>query len=185
MKFKILMRGVESALADTFNENVRDLTEDELQQFFIGQDGMLVVLDKTGQAKTCDRNVIVQRTDGICPDIEFMKNDFVAQVKRLRPELFRESVGYEVVFETFSQVWASTAGGFEEPGMMAGSAMTRQYTTIFTLQFLMPPTVDEKVVYGVYFGDRPAYLVEDPTDEFFADWKNHSMFSQYGSRTRY
>ena len=58
---------------------------------------------------------------------------------------------------------------------MAGSAMTEEYTTI----------VHEKTTdtYCVFFGDRPCYKVDNPSNEFYEDMKKRQMASLSRART--
>lgn len=72
-----------------------------------------------------------------------------------------------IEYDSFEQMWGSTALGFS--GTVGCDAMTTATTTI------LKHTRTEK--YGVMFGGRLAYVVEEPTEEFFDDVKNHSMVS--------
>lgn len=92
-------------------------------------------------------------------------------------------VNYNV--EMFPQTWASTAGGFEEPGMLAGQAMTTDYTTVMSADIWLKDDPDSHVVYGVFFGNKPAYMVENPTDVFFEDFRNKNMKSRYKAKEAY
>ena len=81
----------------------------------------------------------------------------------------------------FSQIWGSTCTGFDvteagEP-VMAGSAMTEEYTTI----------VHEKTTdtYCVFFGDRPCYKVDNPSNEFYEDMMKRQMASLSRAKNRY
>lgn len=72
----------------------------------------------------------------------------------------------EVEMYMFPQMWGSTALGF---GGMGGQAMTSAYTTVAAdIQY---------GYYGVFFGEKLAYLVTDPSDEFFEDLKKGNMAS--------
>lgn len=92
-------------------------------------------------------------------------------------KLWREAVkkGMYVYLQfdaiVFSQIWGSTCGGFDitKDGKPAigGSAMTRAYTTV-----MHETTTD---MYVVFFGEKPCYVVYDPTDDFFRDLQNHAM----------
>ena len=74
--------------------------------------------------------------------------------------------------EVFSQVWGSTALGFDGVG---GSAMTEAYTTVIVANS----------VYYVYFDGRIAYKVENPTAMFFEDLRNHRLRSVKESQIYY
>ena len=67
----------------------------------------------------------------------------------------------------FPQTWGSTALGFD--GDFGGQAITRAYTTV----------VHESLTgtYIVFFGDRPAYKVQDATDQFFTDLSERNLKS--------
>lgn len=87
----------------------------------------------------------------------------------------------EFEVEVFPQMWGSTCTGididkFNNP-VMAGSAMTKEYTTV----------VHEIVtdMYIVFFGDRPAYIVYDPKEVFYEDLKNRNMASKSEAIQKY
>lgn len=67
----------------------------------------------------------------------------------------------------FPQTWGSTALGFD--GEFGGQAFTQAYTTV----------VHESLTgtYVVFFGDRPAYKVQDATDQFFTDLSERNLKS--------
>lgn len=73
---------------------------------------------------------------------------------------------HDVTMRMFSQVWGSTALGF---GGVGGCALTTAHTVVVC-------DAAHKL-YGVFFGDSPAYLVEDPSEVFFEDLRNCSMRS--------
>ena len=75
--------------------------------------------------------------------------------KRIYPE-------FDVI--VFSQIWGSTALGFDGIG---GQAMTSAYTTVIQEEIMG--------VYGVFFGNSLAYIIENPSDEFFEDIKRFNM----------
>lgn len=66
--------------------------------------------------------------------------------------------------DVFLQAWASTALGF---GGIGGQAMSEAYTTVFS--------DDIKNAYVVFFGNRIAYIVENPKPIFFEDLKVRDM----------
>ena len=76
----------------------------------------------------------------------------------------------EVEMYMFPQMWGSTALGF---GGIGGQAMTSAYTTV---------AADVGYgYYGVFFGERLAYIVTDPSDDFFEDLRQGRMASVMGS----
>ena len=89
--------------------------------------------------------------------------------------------GIEFNVTVFPQVWGSTCTGFDitptgEP-VIAGCAMTKEYTTIF--HEVLTDT------YVVCFGDRTCYCVRNATEEFFEDMKNHNMSGLHMAKKRY
>lgn len=96
--------------------------------------------------------------------------------------IFRQSlrnIGYkgriQVDVYVFPQTWGNTAGGFYKPGEAAGDAFTVQYTTVLICDHFA----------CVCFGNRPAYLLNNPNKKFFDDFQNRRMESQYKANTCY
>lgn len=90
--------------------------------------------------------------------------DFVQKIAEIKENDSHKKVYLDFSVECFSQIWGSTCTGFDvteagEP-VMAGSAMTEEYTTI----------VHEKTTdtYCVFFGDRPCYKLDEW--RMFCDW---------------
>lgn len=81
------------------------------------------------------------------PDVEVPKGQ--NELHKRRP------TENEVDVEVFSQTWSSTALGFE--AFLAGQAITKAYTIIVSLA--------NKAI-AVYFGQKLAYVVYQPTEEF-------------------
>jgi hypothetical protein len=83
--------------------------------------------------------------------------------------------------ECFPQMWSSTCTGFDvdSNGMpvMAGQAFTKEYTTV----------VHELSTnwYMVFFGDRPAYLIDKTTDEFLQDLRDKDLACVSKAKIRY
>ena len=73
-------------------------------------------------------------------------------------------------FNVFSQVWGSTALGFDEIG---GQALTKAYTTVLKEQ--------NSNMFFVFFGERFAYIVKDPNESFIKDFEHHQMRPVYQS----
>ena len=73
-------------------------------------------------------------------------------------------------FNVFSQIWGSTALGFNGIG---GQALTKAYTTVLKEQ--------NSNMFFVFFGERFAYVVENPNKIFEEDYNNHNMKPCYES----
>jgi hypothetical protein len=68
------------------------------------------------------------------------------------------------VYNMFPQTWSSTALGF---GGIGGQAITSAYVCI----------IESDLVGGfaVYFGGRPAYVINRPNEKFIEDIERHRM----------
>ena len=95
------------------------------------------------------------------PCLPLIQERFYNAVKTQFPKELKYPT-YDI--QMFSQVWGSTALGF---GGFGGQAMTKAYTTIIK--------EENTNLYGVFFGDRMAYVIENPTKEFFEDIQEHNM----------
>ena len=71
---------------------------------------------------------------------------------------------HEFSMMMFKQTWGSTALGF---GGFGGCAMTDAYTTV---------VIDMCSDYvGVFFGERIAYIINNPNETFYEDMRNRDM----------
>lgn len=70
----------------------------------------------------------------------------------------------DLSLRVFPQVWGSTALGF---GGIGGQAMTAAYTTVVEDAY--------EGFYSVFFGERLAYLIQNPSDIFFEDMYKCNM----------
>ena len=71
---------------------------------------------------------------------------------------------HELNMMMFKQTWGSTALGF---GGLGGCAMTDAYTTV---------VIDMCSDYvGVFFGERIAYIINNPNETFYEDMRNRDM----------
>lgn len=73
----------------------------------------------------------------------------------------------------FPQMWSSTSLGF---GGIGGQAFTSAYTTVIT--------ETNTNIWGVFFGERLAYVIENPNDVFMDNLKNFNM-SECGMSFKY
>ena len=97
-------------------------------------------------------------------------------------KVFKKEKGFELeIVGVFPQVWGSTCTGFDvlpngEPAI-GGCAMTKEYTTV----------VHEVItdIYVVCFGNRVAYMVDNPTETFFEDLRQRNMASLRFSKEKY
>ena len=107
--------------------------------------------------------------------------DFVQKIAEMKQSKNHNKVYLDFDVECFPQIWGSTCTGFDvtetgEP-VMAGSAMTKEYTTI--VHEVLTDT------YCVFFGDRPCYKVDNPSEDFYKDMIKRQMVSLSEAKNRY
>ena len=162
----------------------KGLTPSKNNQFAITQNGDIILTDNHGNYKLCEKDEFVPNCKSgyshKYPDIEFCEKILFGTVKAQHPKL-TPIIMHDVSVQMFPQTWASTAGGFEAPGMLAGCAMTTENTVVMKLT-IWTGTLQDTVAndfYGVFFDGELAYIVTDPKEQFFTDLKNHDMKSKY------
>lgn len=105
------------------------------------------------------------------PNLQLLEYIF-RQTVRERIEL-KEPYFPDIDAFVFPQVWPNTGGGFAEPGCCYGQAMTKEYTSVLfdmTNNFAM-----------VSFGNKPAYAIHNPNQEFVDDFNKKNMKSKYNA----
>lgn len=105
---------------------------------------------------------------------QILKND-----KSFEEHILKGKIDY-LDFEVmcFKQTWGNTSCGFDEPvGSLSGQAMTDEYTTV---------VIEHKTdTYVIFFGERPAYKVNDPSDKFVEDLNSRELASVSRAKTLY
>ena len=162
-----------------------ELMDMDIDQFFIGEDGQLALADDCGKIAYCDIEKLgfMPVFEGKYPDLEYLEAMLLGNLRNLHSEAFKTSFWQpqaELV-DMFPQTWSNTAGGFSEPGMMSGQAFTTEITTV--MQVYVHDTKEE--YYGVFFSNKPAYIVDHANETFFEDLKNRQMKSKYEARKVY
>ncbi len=162
------------------------LAAEDDKEFAITEGGRVLLVDKHGSYIECDyRRFLPERGSKKYPDIEYFEAVLYANILKDRPDLKDLRTTCDTTVDMFSQTWASTAGGFEEPGMFAGQMMTTEPTTVLEMRVFVVGEWKACTWYGVFFGNRPAYIVHDPSPAFFDDLKNRNMKSRYEARSAY
>lgn len=97
--------------------------------------------------------------------------------------IFNSSVEYDhkntndINAYVFPQTWPNTGGGFAEPGYCYGQAFTKEYTTVF---------IDMNAnIAMVAFGNKPAYIIQNPNQTFVDDFNKKNMKSKYEALLNY
>lgn len=121
------------------------------------------------------------------PDLSYLERLFWSNIINKHPEFEHKIISCDIRADLFLQTWPNTAGGFSEPGMFSGQMFVSEYTTVMQADITIKE--DEKpkksIYYGVFFGNEPAYLVENPTDIFFEDLKYRKIKSKYEASKAY
>ena len=106
------------------------------------------------------------------PNLPLIQERFWNAIKDLD---FIQNTKYYPEFEVyvFPQTWGSTALGF---GGIGGQAITSAYTTV----------IEELTfgIWGVFFGNRLADVIESPNDSFLEDLRRGNM-SDYAMAGKY
>lgn len=122
------------------------------------------------------------------PNLELVEKTFKEKAKERYPEIFETAAWklYSCEADMFSQTWSDTATGFDLEGGCSGQAFTNEYTTVMTLTWLELSSVDNKLhpksLYGVFFGNRLAYILKNPNQKFEFDFRDRCMNSQKNAR---
>lgn len=158
----------------------------DIDQFYIGEDGQLVLADDCGNIAQCNMETLglMPVFEGKYPDLEYMEAVLQKNMFKLYPDAFQIGKCFWAPVEIvamFPQTWPDTACGFSEPGMIVGDAFTTEITTVFKKHRY---DVNEDY-YGVFFGNRPAYIVEHANDTFLTDLKKHRLKSRYDAKENY
>lgn len=188
MKFRVIDTSTGKEVSTEKIESIakeNGLMDMDIDQFFIGEDGQLVLADDCGNIARCNIETLglMPVFEGKYPDLEYMEAVLLGNIQKLHPSAFQKSfwAPQAELVAMFPQTWPNTACGFSEPGMIAGAAFTTEITTVFRVY-----VHDEKEeYYGVFFGNRPAYIIEHANDTFLTDLKNHRLKSRYDAKEIY
>lgn len=95
---------------------------------------------------------------------------------------------FEIV--SFKQTWPNTGTGFDLKNWASGQAFTEEYTTVCRMEWYENNDKDKFVkseheIFGVFFGNRLAYMCADPGKEFYDDLDKREMPSQKEAAAKY
>lgn len=188
MKFKIIdITTGEEISSEKIDKIAKEngLMNMDIDQFFIGEDGQLVLADNCGKIAHCDMKKLgfMPVFKGKYPDLEYFETLLLGNLHNLHPEAFTESFWQPQVelVNMFPQTWPDTAGGFSRPGIIAGQAFTTEITTV--MKVFVHDTKEE--YFGVFFGNKPAYIVSNANEVFFEDLRNRQLKSKYEAEKEY
>lgn len=119
------------------------------------------------------------------PNLELIEKTFKEKVKEKYPSVFdANSQWRKCTADVFMQTWGNTATGFDLELVYSGQAFKDEYTTVMTLEWheLSNNVLCPKQVYGVFFGNKLAYILRSPNQKFEFDLRNRQMKSQKHAR---
>jgi len=121
------------------------------------------------------------------PDLELIEQTFKEKVKERYPSAFDANNQWlKCTADMFMQTWCNTATGFDLEPVCSGQAFTDEYTTVMELEWYELSSVDNKLhpksLYGVFFGNKLAYILKNPNQKFEFDFRDRCMNSQKNAR---
>lgn len=121
------------------------------------------------------------------PNLELIEKTFKEKVKEKYPSVFDAiNQWHKCTADMFIQTWYNTATGFDLEPVYSGQAFTDEYTTVMRLQWLERSNIDNKLhtksLYGVFFGNKLAYILRNENQKFEFDLKDRCMNSQKNAR---
>lgn len=118
------------------------------------------------------------------PNLELIEYKFKQFVLSGCADILKNVCFMKFRADTFMQTWADTATGFKTEGGFAGQAFTDEYTTVMEMRWCVYEEDDKRkwhdskdVIYGVFFGNKLAYMSINPKEQFFEDLKNRRMLA--------
>lgn len=98
--------------------------------------------------------------------------------------LLEKALGTDIIYpkysmECFEQVWGSSSTGFS--GTVGCDVLTREYTTVVSFSYSVKSESTRRFedfypnVYGVFFGNKLAYILNNPNKVFYEDLRNKDM----------
>lgn len=121
------------------------------------------------------------------PNLELIEQTFKEKVKEKYPSAFDTNNQWcKCTADVFIQTWSNTATGFDLEPVCSGQAFTDEYTTVMELTWLELSNIDNKIypksLYGVFFGNKFAYILKNPNQKFEFDFRDRCMNSQKNAR---
>lgn len=121
------------------------------------------------------------------PNLELIEKTFKEKVGERYPDIFNKTDERFHIYtaDMFTQTWSNTATGFDLEPLYSGQAFTNEYTTVMRLDYLIPINNNAfipKLLYGVFFGNKLAYILKNPNPKFDLDLENRCVKSQKNAR---
>lgn len=118
------------------------------------------------------------------PNLELIEYKCKENAMEKYSDVLQNALFLKCKMDVFMQTWANTATGFDLKSYASGQAFTDEYTTVCELSWCKRSDdkyrfIDvEDRIYCVFFGNEMAYIVINPSEQFFDDLKNRKMKSQ-------
>ena len=109
------------------------------------------------------------------PDLRHLEHLAWNEVEKILREQKRKYWLPNTSVDLFLQTWSDTSCGLNTGFSFAGQMLTEEYTSVFELRWVYSDTLEEALVYYVFFGNELAYCVRDPNAKFFEDLKSRNM----------
>lgn len=120
------------------------------------------------------------------PNLKLIEQTFKEKVEERYPEVYenKTSLFHNYTADMFEQTWVNTGAGFDLEPVCTGQAITKEYTTVMELQWaeLVDGFFHPKRLYGVFFGNKFAYMLRSPNQKFMFDLRDRDMNSQKNAR---
>ena len=115
------------------------------------------------------------------PDLRHLEYLAWNEVEKILREQKRKILAPHTSVDLFLQTWPDTSCGLStNPSYFAGQMLTDEYTSVFELRWVYSDTLEEALVYYVFFGNELAYCIRNPNAKFFEDLKNRNMAAVAG-----
>ena len=120
------------------------------------------------------------------PNLKLIEQTFKEKVKEKYPDVYTNpsNLFHRFTADLFEQTWLNTGTGFDLGAACTGQGATHEYTTVIELQWLelVDGFFHPNRLYGIFFGDRFAYMLRSPNQKFMNDLKVRNMNSQKNAR---
>lgn len=123
------------------------------------------------------------------PNLELIEYKCKEYACRIYQDKLSSAIYPTYIMDVFLQLWPNTATGFDLEGGFSGQALTGEYTTVCEISWCKKVEkryidVEDKI-YGVFFGERLAYMCLNPGEQFIEDLRNRNMPGQREAAKKY
>ena len=109
--------------------------------------------------------------------IDYQFKELCNEFLEKNPEKVKNKKRFEIEANMFLQTFPNTATLFETPHSCSGQSFTSIYVTVFHEK--------NNELWGIFGDNRFAYMVYEPSEDFFSDLANHSIVCLGKAASRY